>query len=133
MEKNYIIMAVSNDSLELPIAMLLDYEEMQAYSNKTLVQCYRYIHYNSLDKKNNCRYIKVKLKGEMNVINKRGVKNLESNSKLNEKDCEIIKRYLKDDINCIDAANMLGTSRSNFFRILKKMGVDKKRIKNITK
>ena len=62
--KNYVILAVSNDDLELPIAMFLNYQEMMKYTGKTLNSCQCAVCRGTIDPKRKCRYIKINLKGE---------------------------------------------------------------------
>ena len=59
----YVILAVSNDDLELPIACFTNYEEMQKYTGKSKSVCYCSVSRGDIDRKLNCKYIKVKVEG----------------------------------------------------------------------
>ena len=63
--KNHIILMVTNDELELPIAVFENCEEMMKFTGKSLVSCYNAIWGDKVDKKHDCKYIKVNIKKEV--------------------------------------------------------------------
>ena len=121
MKNNYVILAVSNDDLELPKVILLNYQEMQDYSGKPLKKCYSFIHNKTLDKTLNCRYIKVELDEEIELTKNRIVKRGRPNATISESFKNIAKQYFAGDIACDEAIKISKVSRSTFFRNLGKI------------
>lgn len=63
--KNNVILMVTNDELELPITLFETCEEMMKFTGKCITSCYNALSKGKVDKKNNCKYIKVELSREV--------------------------------------------------------------------
>ena len=61
MNNKSVILAVSNDYLELPKACFNNYKEMSKYTGKSIAVCHCAVSRGSVDKKLNLKYIRVKI------------------------------------------------------------------------